>query len=290
MKGSDFSPRDVGRLIDEAIAAYRSNFPALARAVGLTLLPVALLYGITQVFYVRGMLDAFSAITKTSGVPQYSDDMMIAYALSGTASLAYMAGQVYFRSVIYASAPALLSGPKPTAKQLLTGGLAIFFPLLALQFLTSVITSTATLLSLPALGVGGLVAVVFLSVVGPAYGLERGNLLHAYRRSVDLVKGNFWRVVLLTIGLAVVMFELESALTSPIVVRDVVLSLQSPGVLIHQLPAYWKVLEGIIQALSIVLVVPIAELVWVRCYLDLRARNEGLDLLMRAQALAAGAR
>ena len=41
---------------------------------------------------------------------------------------------------------------------------------------------------------------------------------------------------------------------------------------------------------TLVLVVPVAELVWVRCYLDLRARNEGLDLLMRANELAARAR
>ena len=287
----DLSPRDVGRLIDDSFAAYRANLKPLALAALVTVFPVALLYGIVQVFYVRGMLDVFAvAGSGASAMPAgYDETMLVVYALSGVASIAYMIGQVFFRAVVYGSGAALLEGRRLEAKAMLKGGVRIFLPLIGVQLLTGVVVYAAALLTIvPALGFGAVVATVFLAVVGPVVALEPGDPVRALKRSYELVRGNFWRVALLAIAAAVVMFELESAVTSPIVIRDVVLSIQNPGAIFHQLPLYWKVLEGILQALAVVLVLPIADLTWMRCYLDLRARGEGLDLLVRANELAAG--
>jgi hypothetical protein len=83
--------------------------------------------------------------------------------------------------------------------------------------------------------------------------------------------------------------QIEGALASPIVLRSIVSTLQDPASLATQVPVAWRVFEGLVTAASMVLVLPFVELTWFVCYLDLRARNEGLDLLMRAQELAADA-
>jgi hypothetical protein len=287
----DLSPRDVGRVLDDAIAAYRANLKAIASAALLAVFPVALIYSVAQVFYYRGMLDMVSLIgANPNATPQPGPEMLAIYALSGSAGLAYVAAQVLFRGALYRSGAKLFEGGEIGWRELLRGGLATFLPLAGVYFLNSFAVALAGGLSLLALGIGGAVAAAFFAVAGPAVVVERTGVIDAFKRSAVLVRRNFWRVATLFAALALVLWQLESALASPIIIRDVVLAMRSPGRIFPAVPVYWKFLEGVIQAVAVVIVMPIADLAWFRCYMDLRSRNEGMDLLARAHDLTPGAR
>jgi hypothetical protein len=173
---------------------------------------------------------------------------------------------------------------------MLKDGLSVFLPVLGVTMLVSIAVSVAAGSTFIALGAGGAVAAAFLAVSVPVAAVEEPGVINALKRSFALVRGNFWRVVLVYLGMLVLSSQIEGALASPILVRDAVIALQNPTTVVTQLPVAWKVAEGALQAAAAVLVLPFIELTWFCCYLDLRARNEGLDLLVRAQELAAGVR
>ncbi len=296
MAVADMSPRAVGHVLDDAIAIYRANFKRVIALAGVAVFPVALLYGLTQTFYLRGMFDMFaSAVSEQtpisavgpSGLPT---TVLVAYSLSGVASMAYGLAQVYFRGALLSTGASLLERRPPDLKGILRSGMRVFFPLMGVTILSTIAVSVAAGASLLALGAGGAVLAVYLSVVGPAVVIENAGVLDGFRRSLALVRGNFWRVAAFAIGMFLLASQIESALASPILVRDAIIALQHPDTIVTQLPVGWKVLEGLIQASAAVLVLPFVELAWFCCYIDLRARNEGMDLLIRAQELTAGRR
>jgi len=293
MAKPDLSPRGVGHVLDDAIAIYRNNFKRIATVAMLVAFPAALFYGITQTFYLRGMTDLFAGLAGAPGSPPAAPDatMLIAYSLSAVASTAYLVSRVLFQSTLLRGGSSLLAGSPPPVKQMLKDGVTVFLPVLAVSVLVSMAVSAAALGSLIALGLGGAVAATYLAVAVPVAAVEQAGIGAAMKRSFNLVRGNFWRVVLVFLGMFILASQIEGALASPIVIRDAVLAIQNPTTVVTQLPVAWKVAEGLLQASAAVLVLPFIELTWFVCYLDLRARNEGLDLLVRAQELApAGAR
>ena len=214
----------------------------------------------------------------------------LGYALAGSMSLVYMLSRVYFQSTLFRAGSTLLEGRPPATRQMLKDGLGVVLPVLGVTLIVSTGVSVAALASFFVLGLGGLVFGGYLSVSVPAAAIEGAGITGALKRSFDLVRGNFWRVALVYLGMLILSTQIEGALASPIIVRDIVLGLQHPTTVITELPVAWKVAEGFLQAASAVLVLPFIELTWFCLYLDLRARNEGLDLLVRAQDLAAEAR
>lgn len=294
MARPDLSPRGVGRLLDDAIAIYRNNFRSIATVAAIAVFPVALVYGVSQTLYLRGLTDLFARLagapTGSAVAPEPDATMLVGYALSASMSLVYMLSRVYFQSTLLRAGSSLLVGRPPGTKQMLKDGLAFALPVLGVTLLVSVAVSTATGVTFFTLGAGGAVLAAYLAVAVPAAAVEGAGVVDALKRSLALVRGNFWRVVLVFLGMLVLSSQIEGALASPIIVRDIVLGLQNPTTVVTQLPLAWKVAEGSLQAAAAVLVLPFIELTWFCCYLDLRARNEGLDLLVRAQDLAAEAR
>jgi hypothetical protein len=291
----DLKPRGVGRLLDDAIAIYRSNFKRVASVAAVAVFPVALIYGISQTFHFRGLTDMFARVVGAPASaavtpPQPDAAMMIGYTLTAAMSLVYLVSRVYFQSTLLRAGSSLLEGRPPGTRQMLKDGLAVALPVLGVTMLVSVAVSVAAGATFFTLGMGGLVLAGYLAVSVPAAAVEGAGVIGAVKRSFELVRGNFWRVAFVYFGMLVLASQIEGALASPIIVRDIVLALQHPTTVVTQLPIAWKVAEGFLHATAAVLVMPFIELTWFCCYLDLRARNEGLDLLVRAQDLAAEAR
>jgi hypothetical protein len=65
-----------------------------------------------------------------------------------------------------------------------------------------------------------------------------------------------------------------------------VMLLSSPDAARQTFSLGWTVFDGLMQGAAITLVLPFTELVTLLFYLDLRSRNEGMDLLIRARELA----
>jgi len=295
MARPDLSPRGVGRLLDDAIAIYRSNFRRIVSVAAIAVFPVALIYGVSQTFYFRGLTDLFARLagapTASSAAAVQPDvAMSLGYALAASMSLAYLLARVYFQSTLLRSGSMLLEGRPPATGRMLKDGLAVVLPVLGVSIVVSTGVSLAAGVTFFTLGLGGVVLAGYLSVSVPVAAIEGIGVTGALRRSYELVRGNFWRVVLVYLGMLVLSTQIEGALASPIIIRDIVLGVQNPTTVVTQLPVAWKVAEGVLQAVAAVLVLPFIELTWFCCYLDLRARNEGLDLLIRAQDLVAEAR
>ncbi len=277
--------------MDDALAVYGANFKEMLLALAPTVFPVALLYGVAQVFYYRGFLDVFaSTLTDRGARFDLPVDLLVAYALSGMLAFVYVVVRTFMDAGMYRSSPRLFTGERLGWREILRNGRAAFFPVLAVQMIVSVAAGTVGLVVVYAtLGLGAFAlaaAMIFVSMAAPAVGVEGADIMGSFSRSFGLVRGDFWRVTGLLVAIWLLSLQFESAMISPIAIREVVLALQEPEAMYHQISVGWKVFEGLLQALAVTVVLPFGQLALVSVYLDLRSRKEGMDLLMRAERLA----
>lgn len=299
----DLSPRGAGRLIDDAFALYGANFRSLLKALAVVVFPVLLLYGVVQVFYYRGWIEMTMNIILSRGAPTvdpsvFANDPALAIASAGSIALglAYAGVKLFFDGSVYASVPEMVTGTRPAWKDMLARGRGVFLLLVLVQLLMFVALYGAAmvgyLLVIITLGLGLLVFVpglaylsVALSLAGPAAVIERCSVTDALRRSFALVRGDFWRVFWMLTAVWFITLQVESAIISPLAIREVFVALQQPDAVYHPASATWKIIEGAAQAAAVALVLPISDLALVSVYLDMRSRREGMDLLIRAQDL-----
>jgi hypothetical protein len=75
---------------------------------------------------------------------------------------------------------------------------------------------------------------------------------------------------------------LETLVDSPVLIRQLIASIDRSDALFAELSVGWKTLEGVFTALAVSFVYPFVQLSWFHYYLDLRARREGMDLVVAA--------
>jgi hypothetical protein len=282
----DFRPRGIGVVLDDAIALYRANWRALLTLTLLVLAPVSIAYSITSTFYLRAIFESFGEVVTgaaaSSATPPQLDPAIPVFAVivSSVGALWWLV-RVYFTATIFANAGPLLEGRTLTVRAMLKAGLPAFVPLFVIELVVSFIVGAA---GIPTLYIGSAVAGVLLAMAGPVVVIE-GGIGAALGRSYALVKRHFWRVALLVSGAYVISTQFESALASPVVVREIIFGAQNMSVLTSRIAWGWKVFDGTLQGVAMALVLPFLQLCFLLCYLDLRAREEGMDLVIRARAL-----
>jgi hypothetical protein len=284
----DFRPRGIGAILDEAIAVIRANWRTLLAVTGIAVLPVAMAYSILSTFYTRALFETIGAIARSAGLggqPPAPDPMMaVVSTVASAMGLVYLLARVYFSSTLYAAAGPLMEGRPPAARQMLKAGWRGFFPLLVVEMVAGMAAYLGALVTFPLLGVGGAVVAVLLSMAGPVVVIE-GNIGQAFARSWRLVRPHFWRVLVLVVGAYLVATQFESALLTPVVLREVVFGIRQQSVLTSQLAWGWKLADGALQGFATAVALPFMQLAVLLCYLDLRAREEGMDLIIRARAI-----
>lgn len=281
----DFKPRSVGVLIDDAIELYRANARPILLAALVGVFPAALLVGLGQEFYFRGFLEAIASAP--DGLPATpSFGVFLAYAATNLGLWLMLFGRTYLDVTVLAAAPQMLFGRVADAKAFLRGGLRRYGWYLLTSWLVQIVVQLAALFSFFALFAGGLVLWVLLALAAPITVLEQVNAADGLRRSFDLVKPHFWRALRFLVLLTVLVGLFEGAIASPLIVRQVVVAAQNPEAIFHQTPLVWKIVEGLVLAAAITFVSPITALGLFTLYMDLRARSEGMDLIVRARRLA----
>jgi hypothetical protein len=283
----DFGPRGVGQLLDDAIAMYRANWRAILGLAAIVLAPVSVLYGITYAFYLRGVFGLFgellnSAASGATAPPQPDPVLSFMPVLVNALALLWAIVCAYYTAALYRSAGALLEGRKLVVREMLKVGAEVFLPLVVVQMLVSFLLGILAPLTLL---VGAAVAAVLLAMA-PAAVVVEGGISSAFSRSYSLVKGHFWHVALLIVGAYLLSTQFEAALASPALIREIVLGAQNQSALTSQLGWGWKVFDGCLQGVAMAVVFPFLQLASFLCYLDLRARGEGMDLIVRARALS----
>lgn len=283
----DHSPRGIGALLDDAIALYRANWKSMLALTGIVLAPISIAYAITSTFYLRAFAEYFGPVINAAvrggvpAVPQPDAAIPVIGTIMSATSLLWWAARVYFTATLFANAPGLLAGETPTLREMLRAGATAFLPLFAVEMLVNMAVGFVGIFTLY---IGSAVVGVLMAVAGPAVVIE-GGVTQAFSRSYALVKHHFWRVATIAAGAYIVSTQFESALAAPVVVREIVFGAQNMSVLTSRIAWGWKVFDGTLQGLAMALVLPFLQTVFLLCYLDLRAREEGMDLIVRARAL-----
>lgn len=285
----DLAPKTIGRVLDGAFELYRANFRVTAGASAALLLPFALLSGIAQAFYTRGAMvffgDAFRSAASQAqslGDPAGFVELQLWSLLTNASVAPFWLARIYLSACLFTVAAGLLYRQSFTVRDVLKAGARRFLWLLLVTVVLQAITSMGTLLFI-APGI----------VLGAGFGLapaivviERASFADAFTRSWLLTTGHKWRVIGFFLVLSAFALVLQTAVNAPMLVRQLVESVQNPDAVFQPLSAGWKVTEGLFTALAVSLVYPFTELAWFCFYLDLRARREGMDLAARAAAIA----
>lgn len=288
----DYSPRGIGKVLDDAVALYRAEFRTLAVPAAYVILPLALFTALAEVFLVRLVFSTALTPTATPGV----GDLLQVFAaesvaISGVTLLGL--ASIFFGCAVWNSAPRVLARLPVQPREFLRGGWRRFGWVLLAGIAIQVVYSIGLLLTvlgtflfvLPGLVVFGftLYLLALLSMSLPIVVLEGASVDVALRRSVTLVRGNFWRTARLWFGMSVVLYALEAAVGSFSGIGQFVAFAGGTGLTVG-LP--WQVAAGVLQGIGSALAAPVTYLAWMLFYLDLRARKEGIDLIVRATALA----
>jgi hypothetical protein len=285
MKAHDFAPRTIGELLDDAIALVISNRRTLLPVAAVLVLPVAAAYSVVASFYLRSFVEFFSlasrAISSGTAAPTSPDTTMLVTAgLLQVLSLLFIVSKGAFDAALYANSASLLERRAVPLRPALAAGFKVLVPVVVVQFVVGWVAGFAGVVSL---GIGSIILATLWSVAYPVVVLE-GGIGNALARSFALVKRHFWRVLLITIAIGLLGAQFESALATPTIVRELVTGATNPAML-GQVAWGWKVFDGLAQGLAIALVLPFTTSATLLNYLDLRARDEGMDLIVRARGL-----
>jgi len=288
----DVTPRNIGTVLDDALALYRANYKQLLFVSAIAVFPAALAAGLAQDFYMRGFTEFAGSSAASSGAAPNDAllaTMAMSYVVMAAAAQVLMIGRAYLDSSVLRAAPGMLYQPAESGKSVLKGGLSRFGWYLLVYYVVNAIVGAAAVASFFVLGAAGIAAWVAFSLAGVICVVEDANLIVAMKRSMALVKGNVWRMIgyLLLVGALTTAFE--GALASPVIIRQIVASLQNPDAIFQPLSIGWKVAEGLTLGLAIALPAPFTPLALFSMYLDLRSRNEGMDIIVRARELTPAA-
>ncbi len=268
-------------MLDDAFGLYRANIRTVAVVSLLTVFPVALVVGVAQVFYTRGLLALVPVLGEGTGDLAGFDSLaLFALASNVTAPLFWVA-RVYLACALLRAAGAFMSDDPPGVRGVLAVGWR--------RFLTYALVSLVLVFSAGVLGlffiVPGVIFAVRFALAPAIAAVEGAGFETAFRRSWQLTSGYAWRVIGFFVFLSLFTLVLETAVTSPSIVRQVMVSVQNPEAVFEPVSAGWKTFEGLLSAASVALVMPFIEFAWFFFYADLRSRREGMDLVARAALL-----
>jgi hypothetical protein len=310
----DFTPRRIGEILDDAIALVRSNWRSVLGFSAVLVLPAAAAYSVVTSFYIRAFLELLGSdfsSAASGAVPASPSSSLVLIALALQAlGLVYTLARAMFDSTLYANSPQLLERRRVPLKEAIRTGLRAVVPLIVVQLVVglgagaaagvagvvlgllslvlAVISPVATIVGIGvaylAAGVAFVAVTVLMAIAAPIVVIE-GGIGQAISRSVKLVRRHFWRVLAILAAVALLATQFESALAVPTIIRELITGLQQPTALLGQIPWGWKVFDGVAQGIAIAVVLPFTSSVTLLTYLDLRARDEGMDLLMRAREL-----
>jgi len=172
-------------------------------------------------------------------------------------------------------------GKPVTFKEAMKEAAPRLLPLLGLTVLyTLAIMVAAIFCLLPAI-----IPYTFWALASPAFILERGTVMEAFRRSVKLVSGMFWRVFGILLLATVISSFLASIITIPFSF-SAFLSIFGNLDQMYVPSTGDLILQSVGTVIAQTIVGPFTALVTVILYIDQRMRREGMDIeLARAAGI-----
>lgn len=275
-------PTGLGGVFDDAFGLYRANVRTVVTVAFVTVFPVALIVSVAQVFYTRGLLTLLPTFGDGAGDLAALESLTLISLASNAAAPLFWIARAYLACALLRAAAALMSADPPSPRAILSVGWGPFLTFALVSLVLVVGAGVGLLFAI----VPGIVFAVRFGLAPAVAAVEGAGFEAAFRRSWQLTSGHAWRLIAFYVLLTLFTLTLETAVTSPSIVRQVVVSVQSPGAIFEPVSAGWKTFEGLLSATSVALVLPFAEFAWFFFYADLRARREGMDLVARAARLS----
>jgi len=264
-------PLEIGDLLDETFRMYRRHFLLFAAIAVILAIPSAALYGLALAWFSTG-LQAASDTSSFGPVLGF----MGAIGAAGLVSFVFL--PFSHSAIIYAACESAIGRPV-TAGGVLMGVLRRYFPLLGYWVLFNTLTAEIAVLLCIAPFILWIWAFVMWVAVVPAMFVENIGLGAAFGRSRQLVQGRWRRTFLILFLTYVLYFVLSIALGGFINIAQGLLEL-----VVSQFIASAIALTS--SQVIAALLAPVAQIVFVLIYFDLRVRREALDLFQMASRLS----
>ena len=241
-------PRGIGQILRTAFQLYQRHWRTLMAIAAVVVVPLTLLqYGIGHWFRSHGQQLHDPAAASTSF-----------WAVASASLLAALVGLLLYQVLTGAITRTIateVAGQDLGLEESYRFGLARLAPILVV----SILVGLATLLGLIVFVIPGIYIGVRLAVSIQALVVEDKRGSQAMRRSWELVGGHWWHAALTLLVAGLITGVVNAVITAPF----------GAGA--------WF-LQGIAAAVATIVTLPYGALVGVLLYLDLRARNERLDL------------
>jgi len=264
-------PLEIGDLLDETFRMYRRHFLLFAAISVILAIPSAALYGLALAWFSTGL----QTNSDTSGVGP-ALGFLGAIGAAGLVSFVFL--PFSHGAIVYAASESAIGRPV-TAGGVLMGVLRRYFPLLGYWVLFNTLTAEIALLLCIAPFILWIWVFVMWVAVVPAMFVENIGLGAAISRSRELVQGRWWRTFLILFLTYVLYFVLSIALGGFINIAQGLLEL-----VVSQFIASAIALTS--SQVIAALLAPVAQIVFVLIYFDLRVRREALDLFQMASRLS----
>jgi hypothetical protein len=275
----DLQPMSLGDILDRTVRLYRRHF---LHTIGITAIPYLLIIPI-------GAMVGSAVWVMGNPRALQRPDLLAAFGVLIVALiwLSFVSMGALARSVserFLGGTPTIWGSYRIVLRRtfsLIWGYFLAFLVWGGVGFLGAILVGIATAVSrvLLILGVIGLVvvaAIMFLRLllITQVIVVEDVRGSAALRRSWDLMRGNFWRAVLILVFTFIVAFVLAIVLQFPVSL----LAAMRPS------PAS-KILDMVMGQLAQIVTVPFAGIAFTLLYYDSRIRQEAFDLEIMAQNL-----
>jgi hypothetical protein len=264
--------RSAGEIIDAAMKLYFARWKTFIPVAAIFMIPYAAASAIFGT-YAQADLEDNPAFTDPDVVPTFSDLAPIFVPAMVIGLVALLLYPVVAAAISWAAAR-IYMGEDPSVGQIIS----FAFSKLGSLILVSILTGLAVMGGFILLIIPGLIFLVRFMLAPTVVVVENGRGREAMKRSWNLVKGFFWKVVGITLLAGIITAIVEAVASLPFTFAASYFMAND-----NLVPA--ALLAFIGSAISGALLTPFGVIVQVLLYFDLRIRKEGLDLSLMAQQI-----
>jgi hypothetical protein len=260
-------PLGIGEVLDAGFRLVRQRFGTLLLCAVVVTVPLSILDTLVLASTNDRAFDPDTSATSTS------PDAGAALAGAAVSRLIGVLIVVLVLAACFRALSAAYMGRQATAGDSLRFAFARLPALIGAYFLTTIALGVGFLLLI----VPGIYLAVALTMILPALLFERIGAVDAFRRSLALVRGHWWRTLAILLVTAVIFVVLSLALGAAVGGLVSVVSGDSEVVV--------AVLLTLVNILLSIVLYPVVAAVLTVLYYDLRVRHEGFDLELLAEGM-----
>ena len=256
--GGAIPQRGLGDILTTAFELYRANAAKLIQIVAIVVVPLTFLIALLTSTLSNNVDKVVNGITVDPNTGQTTFSTTASTSFGNLIVLGLLTGLLSFliqyllTGALTRGAAGSLLGRPVDVKASYSYAFSRLLPLIGLALLVGLVVAGGLILLI----IPGIIFAVFLSMAVPAFIVERLGVTASMSRSWNLVKGNWWHVLLVIV-------------VAGIIARVVTSILGAIGG--SSFFGVW-----IMSAIGQIITAPFVALVGVVLYVDLRARNEGL--------------